>query len=222
MRRLLIFLKYPTPGQVKTRLAASVGDDAACETYRACAELTLERLSAFRGEATVCIDPPEALGQARAWLGPDWPLRAQQGATLGERLAEATADAFARGAQRVAVIGTDSPWIGANEIEEAFAALARAEVVLGPAQDGGYYLIGLSRAAPEIFDGIAWSTSSVSAETLAKAAALRLRVHLLRLGYDIDRVEDLERFLSHNPQSKIYNPKSKICSHPLRGGGTHA
>ena len=214
MRRLIIFLKDPTPGRVKTRLAATVGDDAACELYRACVELTLERLAPFRDATVICVDPPEALGRVREWLGAGWSLRPQRGATLGDRLADATAEAFAQGAERVVVIGTDSPWISGVEIEEAFAALARAELVIGPAQDGGYYLIGLSRAAPAVFDGIAWGTSSVYAQTLTNAATLGLRVHPLRLGYDIDRVEDLERFLAEESaqgiafQSNIDNQKS--------------
>ena len=195
MRRLLIFLKYPTPGQVKTRLAATLGNESAAKIYRACTEMTLERLNGFRQDAWLYVDPPAALERTRGWVGEGWLLRPQHGATLGERLARATGEAFASGAQHVVAIGTDSPWLNAHDIEEAFAALERADVVVGPTEDGGYYLIGLSRSIPALFEGIAWSSPSVYAQTLAQARTLDLRVHTLRLGYDVDRPEDLERLI---------------------------
>jgi len=192
---LLVFLKYPTPGKVKTRLAASMGAEAASAAYRTCAEQTLERLRTWHTQSVVFVDPPDALSSVRDWLGPTWRLSPQQGATLGERLAHATRAAFANGATRVVVIGTDSPWLTPEEIEQAFAALEHADVVLGPSEDGGYYLIGLSQPQPALFEGIAWSTASVYQHTLERANALGLRVYTARLGYDVDRLEDLQRFL---------------------------
>lgn len=195
MRRLLIFLKYPIPGRVKTRLAESLGAEAASAAYRACVELTLEQMKPLRHETVLCVDPPEAIGRARRWLGSGWAFRPQRGGSLGERLAQATALSFAEGATPVVVIGTDSPWLDAGRVEAAFDALARAELVLGPTEDGGYYLIGCSRAAPELFAGIAWSTSAVLAQTLAKAGALGLSVEQLPMGYDVDHLKDLDRFM---------------------------
>jgi len=194
MRRLLIFLKYPTPGKVKTRLAAALGDEAAASLYRACAELTLERLRPLQRKTRLCVEPAEALTRTAAWIGQDWSMTPQRGATLGDRLAHATGEAFDEGARGVIVVGTDSPWLSEREVEEAFAALERADVVIGPTEDGGYYLIGLARPAPALFDGIPWSTPQVCARTLARARALGLRVRLLRTGYDVDRLEDVERF----------------------------
>ncbi len=196
MRRLLVFLKYPTPGQVKTRLAAHLGDEAAAEIYRACAELTLLRLRAFQKEIVLCVDPPEAMDEAREWLGSAWTLRPQHGLTLGERLSEAMGDVVKDGAQRVIVIGTDSPWLSAPEIEQAFAALERTDVVIGPTEDGGYYLLGLAKPVPELFEDIPWSTSGVYQRTLEKVRALGLHAHPLRRGYDVDRLEDLHRFIA--------------------------
>ena len=195
-RQLIVFLKEPQPGKVKTRLAATVGEEAAGALYRACIELTLERLWAFRSEAVLSIDPPEALARMRAWVGTAWSLRPQQGSTLGERLADATGDAFARGVQRLVVIGTDAPWVREEDVQAAFRALDDADVVLGPTEDGGYYLIGLSRCIPALFEGIAWSTASVYAQTHAKAEALGLRVEVVRPGYDLDHLEDVKRFVS--------------------------
>ena len=196
MRRLLIFLKYPTPGEVKTRLAATLGNESAAEIYRACTEMTLERLNGFRQDAWLYVDPPAALERTRGWVGEGWLLRPQHGATLGERLAKATGDAFASGAQHVVAIGTDSPWLTVQDMQDAYAALEQHDLGLGPAEDGGYYLIGLARPVPELFDRINWGTSSVYAETVAKAHTLGLRLRCLRLGYDIDRLEDLHRFLT--------------------------
>ena len=101
MRRLLIFVKYPTPGTVKTRLAASLGAEAASEIARVCTELTLERLTPCRRESVLCVDPPEAMARTRRWLGSDWPLQPQGGATLGARLSRAMQQAFAEAFQAI-------------------------------------------------------------------------------------------------------------------------
>ncbi len=189
-------MKYPTPGQVKTRLAASLGAEAASKIARVCTELTLERLTPCRRESVLCVDPPEAMARTRRWLGVDWPLQPQHGATLGARLRRAMQQAFAEGAARVLIIGTDSPWLRADEIEHAFAALTGTDLVVGPTDDGGYYLIGLSRPAVGIFEGIAWSSPSVLAETMTKARGMGLRVHMLAQGYDLDHLDDVQRFLA--------------------------
>lgn len=196
MQALLVFLKYPTPGQVKTRLAAAIGTRAASAVYRACVELTLARLSALRARTILLVEPPEAVSHAREWLGAGWVIQPQQGMDLGERLAAAVSQAFSRGARRVIAIGTDAPWLRSEEIATAFAELDETDVVLGPTEDGGYYLIGLSRDAPKLFRGVHWSSPSVYAQTLTNARTLRLRTRTLRRGYDVDRLEDLHRFLT--------------------------
>lgn len=194
-RRLLIFLKYPTPGQVKTRLASALGDTAAADIYRTCVESTLRTMQGFRQEAVLWVAQAEALEACRRWLGPEWNFQAQQGDALGERLIHATAQAFASGAGPVVVIGTDAPWLSAQTIEDAFRSLKRNDVVLGPSEDGGYYLIGLSRNLPSIFEHIAWSTADVYRQTLENAKRLSLSVEPLAVGYDIDTIADLDRFL---------------------------
>ncbi len=195
MRQLLIFLKYPTPGLVKTRLAISLGAEAAAEIARVCTELTLSRLQTFQCDATLYVDPPQQHAQLREWLGPTWRMQPQAGVTLGDRLRDATDRAFAQGAKRVVVIGTDSPWLQPVDIEKAWAALSSTDVVIGPAADGGYYLIGLSQPAPCIFSDVAWSSSAVYVQTQQNTQALRLTLKVLPLGYDIDRMEDVMRFI---------------------------
>ena len=196
MRRLLIFLKYPTPGQVKTRLAAQLGDEAAAGIYRASVELTLHRLGALEADAVVCVDPPEALARTHEWLGSGWTLRPQQGATLGERLSDATRAVFADGATRLVIVGTDSPWLRVQDVELAFGHLDRTDVVLGPSQDGGYYLIGLSQCTIGLFEDIAWSSPLVFDQTRARVAELGLHAQVFPQGYDLDRVEDVQRFVA--------------------------
>jgi rSAM/selenodomain-associated transferase 1 len=195
-RRLLVFLKDPAPGRVKTRLAASLGETAAADAYRRCVDVTLERLAPLRDQAVLYVDPPHALARVASWLGGGWRLRPQRGADLGARLQAAISEAFAEGAGRVVVIGTDSPWLGPADIAAAFAALDTSDLVLGPAEDGGYYAIGCTRLIPELFAGIAWGSADVFAQTMAAARAQGVRVATLDPGYDIDRAEDLERWLA--------------------------
>ena len=148
----------------------------------------------------MCVEPAEAGERVRVWLGSAWPVLPQQGDTLGERLTNATNKAFTKGAHRVAVIGTDSPWLDSTLIEEAFSAMERADLVLGPAADGGYYLLGLAKPIPGPFlSGIAWSTSQVLNQTLVVAHRLGMSASLLRLGYDIDHLEDLHRWMEEDP-----------------------
>lgn len=214
MRRLLIFLKEPVAGQVKTRLAAEIGADAACHVYRRCVERTLERLAVLRDEITLYVEPAEATARIEAWLGSEWPLRPQRGITLGERLSDAAERAFAEGVHRVVVIGSDSPWVDHELVEEAFSAMEQADLVVGPAEDGGYYLLGLAKPAPGLFQAIPWSTSHVLNRTLAAARRLHLVDSLLRLGYDVDRLEDVRRWMDSDPCHGVTLPMSATCGVP--------
>jgi rSAM/selenodomain-associated transferase 1 len=190
---LLVFLKAPRPGRVKTRLAAAVGEAAAAGLYRALAEQVL-RATASEGEYErwICFDPPDAGEEIRAWLGEER-LLPQSSGDLGARMAHAFAGAFTRGAARVAVIGSDAPAVSRARVREALDGLGGQDVVLGPARDGGYYLIALDRPRPELFQAVPWSTAAVLAATRERAAALGLRLGLLPLEGDVDTLEDLRR-----------------------------
>ena len=185
-------MKHPRPGEVKTRLAAAIGAEAAALLYRALAEQVLEATTPFPGdyERLVFFDPPESLPGMRDWL-PGVRLMAQSGHDLGARMADAFARAFARGARRVAIVGTDAPGVSRATVREALSALDAADVVIGPAADGGYYLIALRAPRPELFSGIAWSTPSVREQTLARAAAAGLSAHELAPLRDVDTLDDL-------------------------------
>jgi rSAM/selenodomain-associated transferase 1 len=121
---------------------------------------------------------------------------------FGERLDRAFTEAFGTGARRVVVIGSDCPEIASDDIEKAWAALREFDLVLGPATDGGYWLLGLRAPQPQLFRGIPWSSATVLNETLARARPTGLSVHLLRELSDIDTVEDWRTFLARNATSE--------------------
>jgi rSAM/selenodomain-associated transferase 1 len=189
---LLVFLKAPRAGEVKTRLASAVGAAASAAFYRVLADEEIRRTTPAAGEYTrlFLFAPADAEAEIAAWL-PGETLLPQRGAELGARMAEAFADAFAGGAQRVAIIGTDVPWVSRESVIEAFTALDRADLVVGPSDDGGYYLLAIARPRPELFEGVVWGSASVLAATLQKAEALNLRVRQLARLPDIDTLEDV-------------------------------
>ncbi len=191
-RALVVFVKDPAPGAVKTRLAGALGPAVAAELYRCLAEHVLASTTPAPGEyeRLVFFDPPRARDQMRAWL-PGVRLLAQSEGDLGTRLSDATARAFARGASRVAVVGTDTPGLARDTVVAALGALDAADVVIGPTEDGGYYLLALGQPLPELFAGIAWSTPSVATDTRARAAAAGLVVHELPVLRDVDTIEDV-------------------------------
>ena len=194
---LLVFAKAPRPGEVKTRLARTLGrrgspdHEAATALFRRMGRLIVDNVAEAPAVLTVCYDPPGAEAEMREWLGPApqryWP---QGGGDLGERMSRMFARAFEH-AERAVVIGTDTPAVGARTIARALAALDTADVVLGPSRDGGYYLMALREAQPKLFSGVAWSTGSVLAETVARARTLELQVTLLEVEADIDTAADL-------------------------------
>jgi rSAM/selenodomain-associated transferase 1 len=198
-RALLVFLKAPRRGGVKTRLAASVGEDLALEVYRALAEAVVTSTTPGAGpsfDRVLCYAPPEAGREISNWF-PDEATEAQAGTDLGERMLCAFASAFERGAEHVVLIGTDCPSIGRAIIEAAFDTLARPEVdvLLRAAEDGGYTLIGLKCPHSGLFEGIAWSTPQVLDATLAAAGRLGLRVLVEGPDRDIDTADDLRSSL---------------------------
>lgn len=191
-RTLCVFVKLPRAGTVKTRLAAALGPELAAALYRVLVQRVLETTAPARGEheRLVFYDPPDAGEAMRAWL-PAGRLRRQSGGDLGARMADAFARAFARGAQRVAIVGSDVPSLTREDVREAFDALEHRDVVLGPAHDGGYYLVALRGPRPSLFADVAWSTPGVLGETLTRAASAGLAVQQLPPRRDVDTLEDL-------------------------------
>ena len=190
---LLIFARVPALGRVKSRLAAGVGQPAALAVYHEL--LTITRTAAEEAEVPTTVWLADAAGPAltaaetREWA--EMTTRCQESGDLGERMTVAFAAAFAAGASRVAIIGTDCPGLRADHLTQAFALLAEHDVVLGPATDGGYYLLGLRQPQPELFLNKEWSTDSVLDDTIADAQRLGRRVALLPELRDVDTADDL-------------------------------
>ena len=192
-RTLVVFAKVPRPGRVKTRLAASIGDTAATSLYRVLGRQVLDDVRGGSYRIVAYIDPANELAEARDWLGEvGVDFRPQEGDGLGERLTRAFQRELGR-ARYVCAIGTDAPAVDSRLVDRAFSELSASDLVLGPALDGGYYLIGLTEYWPALFRGVPWSTAEVLAVTLARAQTLKLRTSTLPPLADIDTVEDLER-----------------------------
>jgi rSAM/selenodomain-associated transferase 1 len=188
-----VFLKAPRPGAVKTRLVPALGPDAAAALYRALAEAVVERTRPRPGdyERLLFFTPAEARAEIGAWF-PGETLRAQDGPDLGARMAAAFDEAFRRGADRVAVVGSDLPGLTRDDVVTALASLQDHDLVVGPSRDGGYYLIAMARPNPALFRGIAWGTGAVLSTTMERSAGLGLTVRLLDERRDIDTLDDVK------------------------------
>jgi uncharacterized protein len=200
----MVFLKAPREGSVKTRLAAGIGARAAVEIYRQLAEQQLERIpKGWRVE--VHYSPIEAGGEMRAWLG-EHAFYPQRGMNLGERLTGAFDGCFARGASEAMAIGGDCPDLDGDALETASSALRKNDVVVGPALDGGYYLIGLRKPTPSLFQRIAWSTTDVLDQTRQRASEGGLSICLLPTKRDIDDVNDWRAYLAEKAMQRMSIP----------------
>ena len=184
---VLIFTKNALYGKVKTRLAKSIGDDLAFEVFGAISSHT-RRIFVNKPGIDTHVYLSESL-HSEEWSS--FPRKLQIGSDLGERMSNAFVNAFDDGYTDVIGIGTDLPEINAPLIDAAFEELNEVDVVLGPAIDGGYYLIGMTRFHPELFEGIEWSKESVLRDTLAKTKSKCLTVRKLPTMNDVDTVEDL-------------------------------
>ena len=206
-RALLVFAKTPKPGKVKTRLLAAVSPKDAAALHQACIADTLRLVRKVRG-CRVFVFTAGGTSYFRKLLkeqrsGAHVRVFPQRGADLGVRMENAFRKCFAMSYREVLVIGTDTPWMGAKRVRRALAELKTNDVVIGPAEDGGYYLLGMRKLVPEIFRGIPWSTERVLEATLEVVASEKLRGKLLRRDFDLDRPEDLlraTRMLKRRPQ----------------------
>lgn len=180
---LLIFARTPEYGKVKKRLAIKLGNAKALDIHQRLLAHTLEMVSNSGLLYKVYLSAEPRSKQIFSY-------KLQSGANLGERMNNALQTELAQNS-KVCLIGSDCPTLTGNDIADAFKQLDVADVVIGPATDGGYYLIGMKKPYPQLFSAIAWGTSSVLQDTLKKCAKSGLLVHQLRLLNDIDRPEDV-------------------------------
>jgi rSAM/selenodomain-associated transferase 1 len=192
--QLGIFAKYWEPGKVKTRLAARVGAQVAADLYASFLTVVIENSArAFPGHRVLAYAPPERRGAFHDLVDDRWQLEPQANGDLGQRIQYYFTSAFAGGYQHVVLTGSDSPNLPRAYIRQAFQNLRHAQVVLGPSDDGGYYLIGARLETPDIFAEIPWSTGEVFARTVEKLRRAGMTWHQLPVWYDVDEVADLRR-----------------------------
>jgi rSAM/selenodomain-associated transferase 1 len=182
---LIMLARYPRAGDGKRRLAAEIGAEAARDLYAAFVGDLIERFP----HAVVAVSPAESEPDFRRIFGVHRTIPQSNG-DLGNRIERAACEGL-RTAARVCVIGSDLPHLPPQVAAEAFQALESVDVAIGPARDGGYYLLALSREAPALFRGIDWGTGRVLEQTLERTRAAKLSVRTLRPMIDIDTAEDL-------------------------------
>jgi uncharacterized protein len=193
--QIIVFTRYPEPGNAKTRLIPALGTEGAADLHRRMTEHTIAQARLLQQQCSVSIVVHFTGGnsdQMQYWLGHDLQYQPQHSGNLGDRLIYAFQLAFAQGATNVIAVGTDCPDVTAELLATGFEKSKTHGLVIGPASDGGYYLIGLQRLFSDLFTNIAWSTNVVLAQTLEIAQQLQLNVSCLPMLNDIDRPEDLE------------------------------
>jgi len=222
---LVIFAKAPIPGQVKTRLCPALTEDEAATLHGSFVLDTLERTKAAVNKFKLPVDrflacAPSSthvffrIMEARHGVT----LLDQQGEDLGSRMRQAFDTLFARGYRQVHLVGTDVPSLPLTHYRDAVASLTRHDLVVGPAKDGGYYLIGMTRPYPDLFAGIPWSTDQVLSLTEQKAAATGLDTALLPVWSDVDTINDLQALIDDCAADKTRPKQERVYS--MRTAGT--
>lgn len=204
---LLVFARIPRAGSTKTRLIPAVGADGAAAVYEELAQRTLQQARSFlsrMGTRCTVFITGGTIDEAKDVFGADFDYCLQCEGGLSERLRHAIRYAFAWGTEKVIIVGSDCPGLTESDLQCASDALQEADVVIGPALDGGYYLIGMKREEPGLFQDIDWSTSQVFAQTAARVRGLQLRLHTLRELGDVDYPEDLLVLRLHSRNMSRY------------------
>ena len=208
--QIILFLRAPEKGKVKTRLARDLGEIRALELYIQFAESVLGAAQESGAGIDICFCPKDKLPLIESWLGKDHSFFPQTGKDLGERMALALAHVFDTGAEKAVLVGSDIPEIRAAHFAMAFEALDQWDMVIGPSMDGGYWLIGFNRQSftPRLFQGIEWSTDSVCSATLDLAGKAGLSFQRLPVLRDVDTAKDLGRINSLVEDPGRMNPFS--------------
>ncbi len=188
-KAVIVFLKNPEPGKVKTRLAKDLGDEKALLVYQKLIAHTLDEVSKTKGEVFLFYDRAFPENQL---FGVNY--RLQEGSDLGEKMLRAFEEVFQDGVTKAVIIGSDCPEISSEIIHEAFQKLNPSDAVIGPALDGGYYLLGLKKPHKELFLDKTWSIDSVFDRTLSDLKKLKWSYSLLPTLSDLDTIDDYRKF----------------------------
>jgi rSAM/selenodomain-associated transferase 1 len=192
-----LFAKQPLAGAVKTRLAAATSPAWAAQVAAAFLQDTVERLAGIEARRLLGFAPDEGQDWFANMVRHRFELIPQGTGDLGQRMARFFSAQIASGARSTVLLGTDSPTLPLDIVRQAFRELERVDLVLGPATDGGYYLIGCGPRLPPVFEGIVWSSATVLAETIAHLNTGSWRLALLPPWYDVDTLEDWQMLCGH-------------------------
>jgi rSAM/selenodomain-associated transferase 1 len=198
---LIVFTRYPEVGKTKTRMISALGADEAAKLQQYMTEHTLNTAKKLKLCRDLAIEIHFAGGDKQLmteWLGQEIKYTFQASGDLGCKMHSAFEQAFSLDSQRVVIIGTDCPDLNQVILLDAFDLLHKQDLVLGPANDGGYYLIGLNRPIPQLFENISWGTAQVLTQTQAIAQQLNLKINYLPYLSDVDRPEDLAIWQKYN------------------------
>jgi rSAM/selenodomain-associated transferase 1 len=196
---LIVFLRYPEKGKVKTRLAATTSEDFAQQWYRKCVDKIISEIDKTPNiETNIFYSIIKEKEKVIKWLGNKYIYYDQKGSDLGARMQNAFFKVFANNSGKAIIIGTDIPDLNHNILSDAFELLDNNDIVLGPSVDGGYYLLGMNRLHNSLFEGIEFSTATVLSETISKIDKLGLTFSMLPKLQDIDIEDDLVNWNNKN------------------------
>lgn len=221
-KKLIIFTRFPEPGTTKTRLIGTLGASGAAELHRQMAEMAVGVAVELKNSTGIAIEIQFAGGddfKMRQWLGNDFEYAAQIGLDLGERMNNAFQAGFDQGYDRIVIVGSDCPGLTSGILKKAFQALDHHPVVLGPAADGGYYLIGMKQHPLNVFQGIPWGTTNVMEATRKALSGLQASCTLLERLSDVDTPEDLNIWESAQKSRSHLNNSLSIIIPALNESG---
>lgn len=214
---VLMFVKAPQAGKVKTRLGQTIGYESAAELYTYFAQDVLATIGQLPATPLIFFAPDNAQPQIMEWLAGQ-KYYPQQGEDLGDRMSQAFQHCFELGYDQALIVGSDSPDMPLNYLENALEQLAAGQVVLGPSEDGGYYALGFSKGnyCPQVFQGIDWSTEKVRTQTLAILEHNNRPIYELPTWYDVDTLSELQRFYQQNQKHLKQGEQSKSMAYLSR------
>lgn len=188
---LLIFIKNPIPGKVKTRLAKDIGNEKAVEYYKKLLSITHKAAAKTDADRWICYG--DYINEEDLWTTDSFVKKLQYGETLGDRMKSFFDEGFEKGYKRIVIIGSDCPDLNEEDLNNAFTQLKNNDAVIGPANDGGYYLLGMSKKV-DLFKDKVWSTESVFDDTLQDFEKNKMSFKILEEKVDLDTFEDLKKF----------------------------
>ncbi|MDZ7765762.1 MAG: TIGR04282 family arsenosugar biosynthesis glycosyltransferase [Melioribacteraceae bacterium] len=208
---IILFVKYPVEGNVKTRLAKTIGNAKAAKIYSLLAENIITNIKKMTNTYNYLFySNSSEKEKIKKWIKGNFFYAPQKGNGLGERMSNAFRLVFGHGAKKVLIIGTDIPGLSTEIIKEAVTKLDEYDAVIGPSPDGGYYLLGMKRFIPELFENITYSTDSVFEETIKKIKNENLTYSLLNTKEDIDTEDELKNWLNNSKDTQLKKEISEI------------